>query len=94
MAGVVMAMIILTEEQRNDALALNAANVPFGMDPRLIDNPIANALGHGTLVGRYIVAARCLNDVNLQAWWPMLTGLPIYVLDGETLFLPPEPEED
>lgn len=83
------ARIVMTPQQAADAVALN--NEDAGVDPRVIDNPIANNLGYGTLLGQKVVPARLLNDPDYTPWWATLGSLPIHVLDDDTIFLPPAP---
>lgn len=58
------------------------------VEPRLIDNPLSNNLGMGTLLGKYMLPARILNDPNMSAWYPLLGSLPISTIDTDILFLP------
>ena len=80
------AWILLTEEQKVDAVLLDGNGIALG--PREIDNPLANNLGHGTLVGQWVSPARLLNDPDYQRWVPTLGTLPIHVMDSDTLFIP------
>lgn len=82
----VMAVFILDQQQRDKAVALNKA--PFAVEPRLIDNPLANNLGIGTLVGQFMLPARILNKPEMNAWWPLLGSMPIRTLDMDVLFQP------
>lgn len=81
----VQAWIIMTQEQRDDATALNDDNAELGA--RQINNSLANNLGQGTLVGKWVSAARLLNDPDYVRWVPSLGGLPIAVMDSDTLFI-------
>lgn len=85
--SVVLAWIVMDEGQKNAAILLDDAEAALG--PNLIDNPLANNLGQGTLVGKWVVAARILNDVLYARWVPTLGTYPIAVMDGDTLFIPP-----
>lgn len=82
------AMILMTQTQRDAAETLNDVNAELGA--RCIDNPMANNLGHGALVGKWVSPARLLNDPAYVRWVPTLGTYPIHVFDSETLFLPPE----
>lgn len=84
----VQAMIIMTQSERDAAEALNDVNAELGS--RQIDNPLANNLGYGTLVGKWIAPARLLNDPAYVRWVPTLGELPIHILDSDILFLPVE----
>lgn len=84
----VQAWIIMDTDQKDAAKALNGGGI--GLDPRLIDNPLANNLGHGTLVDMWVAPARLLNDPEHTRWVPTLGTYPIHVLDDETIFLPPD----
>lgn len=86
----VLAWINMTPEQKDAAVLLDGNEIFLG--PRLIDNALANNLGYGTLVGTWVSPARLLNDPEYQRWVPTLGTYPIYVMDSDTLFLPPPPE--
>jgi hypothetical protein len=92
----VMAMIVLTNEQAAAATALN--NMWVMVEPRLIDNPLANALGFGVLVGRFVITARVLNDPDYQAWSEWFFDYTeedrpaIRLVDTDMIFIP-QPEE-
>lgn len=85
----VQAFIVLTTEQKDAAEALNTDSAR--VQGQSIANTLANNLGYGTLVGLYVLPARILNDPSYVAWVPSLGGLPIHVMDSETLFPPPPP---
>lgn len=87
----VQAYIIVTTPQKNAAILLDNTEQMLG--PRQVDNPLANALGEGTLVGKWVSPARLLNDPEYVRWVPEMEGYPIRVFDSETLFLPKPPEE-
>lgn len=83
------AYIRMTEQQRDDGELLNNLDddgIALGALP--IDNPLANNLGLGTLVGMWVAPARLLNDPAYQRWVPTLGTYPIAVMDSETLHLP------
>lgn len=82
----VQAWIILTPQEATDATLLNDQN--SSVDPRTIDNPLSNNLGYGALVGKKVVPARLLNDPLYTRWVPTLGGMPIHVMDSDTLFVP------
>lgn len=82
----VRAYILMTSSQRADAQMLDDNTVNIG--GRAIDNPLANSLGLGTLVGKYIVGASLLNDPPYERWVETLGILPIHVFDTDVLFLP------
>ena len=82
----VQAWIIMTQQQRDDATALDDEDAMLGA--RQIDNPLANNLGLGTLVSKWVAPARLLNDPEYVRWVPTLGVLPISVMDSETLFAP------
>lgn len=81
----VQAWIIMDQTQRDDATALDDENAMLGA--RQIENPLANNLGHGTLVGQWVAPARLLNDPDYVRWVPTLGSLPIAVMDSDTLFI-------
>lgn len=84
----VQAWIIMTQEERDDATALDDMDAALGA--REIVNALANNLGYGTLVGKWVAPARLLNDPDYARWVPTLGTLPIAVMDSDTLFAPPE----
>lgn len=83
----VQAYIVMTPAQRDAAELLNDEDVAIGAQE--ITNPMANNLGLGVLVGKWVAPARLLNDPDYSRWASSLGSLPISVLDSETLFLPP-----
>lgn len=87
----VQAYIIMTTAQKTAAELLDNTEQMLG--PRQIDNSLANALGEGVLVAKWVSPARLLNDPEYTRWVPEMEGYPIRVFDSETLFLPPPPEE-
>uniref|UniRef100_UPI0030187FB0 hypothetical protein n=1 Tax=Kaistia sp. MMO-174 TaxID=3081256 RepID=UPI0030187FB0 len=76
------AMILMTNTQKNSAVLLDYPGVSLG--PRQIDNTLANSLGEGTLVGKWVSPARLLNDPDYAVWVPFFDGYPIRVFDSET----------
>lgn len=81
------AWILMTEQQRDDAALLDDEEAHIG--GREIDNALSNNLGIGTMVGKFVVGARLLNDPDYVRWVPTLGLLPIHVMDSDTLFVPP-----
>lgn len=81
----VQAWIILTEAEKIAAEALNDGSA--AVEARAIDNTMANSLGEGTLVGKFVLPARLLNDTSYSRW-SYLSAMPIRVMDSEVLFLP------
>jgi len=81
--------IVMTTEERDEALLLNPDGVAK-ISPRVIDNPLADNLGHGVLLGKWVAPARVLNDPEYERWLPSLGVLPIRLLDDEIIFLPPQ----
>lgn len=86
----VLAFIIMTPSQKDEATLLDDNEAMLGALE--IVNPLANNLGHGTLVGKWIAPARLLNNPLYVRWVPTLGLLPILVLDSETIFPPPPTE--
>lgn len=86
----VLAFIVMTQQQRDDATLLDNEDSMLGA--RQMDNPLANNLGLGTLVGQWVAPARLLNDPEYVRWVPTLGVLPISVMDSDTIFLPPPPD--
>lgn len=86
---VTQAFILMDTTQKD--LATAEDNMDRRLGARVIDNPLANALGLGTLVGKWVAPARILNDLPLYAEYvPIMENWPIYVFDSETLFVPDE----
>lgn len=85
----VQAWIVMTTAEKNEAVALDDENAMLG--PLEITNLLANNLGYGTMVGKWVAPARLLNDPDYSRWVPTLGELPIHVMDSDTLFPPPEP---
>lgn len=83
----VQAWIVMAPAQKDAAALLDDEDAMIGA--REIDNALANNLGFGTFVGKWVVGARLLNDPDYSRWVPSLGGLPIHVMDSETLFVPP-----
>lgn len=86
----VQAWILMTEAEKNAATLLDSAEVRLGALP--IENALANNLGLGALVGRWVSPARLLNDPEYAPWVATLGTLPIHVMDSDTLFAPPSGE--
>lgn len=86
----VQAWILMDTAQRDAGEALNGDGIALGA--REIDNPLANNLGYGTILGMWVSPARLLNDPDYARWVPTLGTYPIHVMDSETLFAPPPPE--
>jgi hypothetical protein len=61
----------------------------IALGPQEVTNVLANNLGYGTLVGKWVAPARLLNDPDYSRWVSTLGALPIHVMDSETLFPPP-----
>ena len=88
----VQAWLIFTTAQKDDALAINdTTEQPVRVEPREINNTLANNLGEGTLVGKWVAPARLLNDAMYADFYTLCTPLPIRTMDSEVLFLPVEP---
>lgn len=83
----VQAWILMTTAEKDEAVVLDGDGYALG--PREITNVLANNLGYGTLVGKWVSPARLLNDPGYVRWVPTLGLLPIHVMDSETLFPPP-----
>ncbi|NEJ15522.1 hypothetical protein GR211_22145 [Rhizobium leguminosarum] len=83
----VLAMIIMDGTERAAAMELNEVGV-VAVNPRLIDNPLANQLGYGTLLGMYVTGAQLMNDPASERWYEMFSDNDIRVLDSEVIFLP------
>lgn len=83
----VLAMIRMTTAQKNSAMLLNDSNQ--AINPRQIDNPLANSLGEGVIVGDWLITARTLIDPEYVRWVPEVEGYPIRVYDSDVMFIPP-----
>lgn len=84
----VQAWIIMSQAERDAAVALNDTTAK--VLPRAIDNPLANNLGEGVLVSKYVAPARLLNDPLYVRWVDTLGTLPIRTMDSDALFVPDE----
>lgn len=88
----VAAMIIIDATERTAAMALNQGSAgvnPVNVNPVPISNPLANQLGHGTLVGLYVLNAAILNNpAYADVWGEMFSDNPIYILDTDTIYEP------
>ena len=82
----VQAWILMTPAQKTEAETLDDNNARLG--PREIDNPLANNLGLGTILGMWVAPARLLNDPDYARWMPALNLLPIHILDSDVIFIP------
>lgn len=82
----VQAYIVMTTSEKNAATLLDDEEAMLGAPE--IDNSLSNNLGYGTLLGKWVSPARLLNDPDYSRWVPSLGGLPIHVMDSDTLFLP------
>lgn len=100
----VQACMLMNPTLTASAKALNAASVAVGggqVDPRIVDNPLANNLGLGQLCefdpqGKLIwgygyLPARLLNNPSYGTFYDLLKDQPIYTLDSDILFAP-QPE--
>jgi len=87
----VQAWLLFDQTQRDDGMELNEGSVGQ-IDPRKIDNPLANQLGDGDIDNdHYVCPARLLNDPDYTAFYDFCSVLPIRTWDSEVLFLP-DPE--
>lgn len=83
------ALIIMTEEENAAAALLNTSLAR--VEGRIVDNPLANNLGEGVLVGKYLAPARLLNDELFVGWVATLGLLPIRTFDTDTVYIPEIP---
>ena len=86
----VQAWLLFTPGDAAAAEALNDDNEM--VIPRLVDNPLANNLGSGAIQtnGARVAPARILNNPDYARFVAVCGGLPIHVMDSDTLFLPDE----
>ncbi len=82
----VQAYILMTTAEKDAAMLLDDEEVMLGAAE--IVNALANNLGLGVLVGKWVAPARVLNDPDYARWLPTLGTVPIHIFDSETLFLP------
>ncbi|MGV3553068.1 hypothetical protein [Rhizobium sp.] len=80
--------IVMTQSERDAATNLDGYSVMLGA--RLIDNPLADGLGLGKLIGRWVAPARLLYDLDYRRWVAVLGALSIIVIESETLFISSE----
>ena len=83
----VQAWVVMTTAEKATATLLDDEDAMLGA--REVVNSLANNLGYGTLVGKWVAPARLLNDPDYARWVSSLGSLPIYVMDSDTLFEPP-----
>lgn len=87
--------ILMTEAECFAARALDVPDSGIAFGGRIIDNSLANNIGHGTLVGGatdyYVNDARLLNDPEYQHYRAVCENLPIITVDPDVLFVPPPP---
>lgn len=84
----VQAWLLMTSEEKDDVIALNNPNSDHSVIPRIIDNPLANNLGEGILVGKYVAPARLLNDPDYSDFYELCSTFPIRTMDSDVLFIP------
>lgn len=82
------AFILVTSAQKGDVDALYDDEADGNVVPIEIDNPLANQLGEGTLVGSYVFPARVLNDDLYNRYDELCSSYPIYTWDSDVLFTP------
>lgn len=82
----VQAYIVMTEAQKNAATLLDDEEINLGAQE--ITNPLADNLGYGTLVGKWVSPARLLNDPDYARWVPTLGTYDIHIFDTDTLWVP------
>ncbi len=82
-----MSWIIMTWPEKVAATLFDDEDVRLGA--REVTNPLADSLGHGVLLGKWVAPARLLSDPEYVRWVPSLAALPAYEMDSEALFLPP-----
>jgi hypothetical protein len=84
----VQAWLIFTEAERDDVILIDGGDAH--VIPREIDNPLADNLGEGVLVGKFVAPARLLNDPDYEDFYAFCSVLPIRTMDSDVLFLPQE----
>ena len=78
--------IVLTAQDCIDVVSLNGEHARI--EPREINNPAANNLGKGTLLGLFVIASRVLNNNVYDRWIDLLDNFPRHDIDSDSLFLP------
>lgn len=86
-----IAWLLMDDNEKDDAVALNGEGV--GVNPRLIDNPLADNQEFGDIVGLWVMPARLLVDPDYERWYDLCSEFPIRTMDSDILFLPPVEEE-
>jgi len=86
----VQAWIVMTPAEKDTATELDNDDSRLGA--REIVNTLANNLGLGTLVGKWVAPARLLNDPDYVRYVALLGSLPIHVMDSDTLFAWVDPD--
>lgn len=82
----VQAYILMTTAEKDAATLLDDEEVMLGAAE--IVNALADNLGLGPLVGKWVAPARLLNDADYTRWLPTLGTMSIHIFDSETLFVP------
>ena len=77
--------IVLTTTDAAAATALNTRDAAVA--PRVIDNPRADSLGPGGLVGALALPQRILEHPGYMAWRGRLADLPVVTADAGELFV-------
>ena len=80
------AWIIMTQIERDRATDLDDENTKLGA--RFVDNLVADSLGLGILVGKWVAPARLLYDLDYRRWVEVLDMLPVAVINSNMLFSP------
>lgn len=78
--------VICTTEELEALALLDDETSEIG--GRQIDSPLANNLGEGTMVGKWVVSAHALIDPVYVRYYDLLSVLPVRVVDSEILFIP------
>lgn len=79
--------LIVPDQETEDAIeALNADHVGIAVIGFPINNPTADTLGHGTLVGKWVIPASLLTDPLFVDWYDLIKDLEPLTTDSDNLF--------
>lgn len=88
----IQSWLIFTPEQNEDVLEINETTSGLArVIPRQIDNPLANNLGEGTLLGNFVAPASIIVAPNYSDFYALCSTLPIRTMDSDIIFAYVEP---
>jgi len=82
-----MMLLVMDDEQKDAAEALNADSPLYKVEGRIIDNE------NSELFGKWIIPARVLDSPEYSVFHELLSTYPIIDLNPKDIFAPPEDDE-